>query len=562
MLLFSNDPKTAERQMHAVIFYLTTFGYIDGDFDASEREFVRDYIRRLVESRVEAGMSLADPNLRKELIDKFTAHFHEVFENIDRHVKELFTEAVARDEDQDEFIHAKLKLRCFEIFQSFDEVSQEALMSSIDELIEADGQVHPAEVKFRAELAELLEADLGIEIVEEGDATVKVALHDRTTLPPVTEKHPFFDQFEFHYAREPDKMRKQIDADLGLLERTIRLIDDERAGGAGKLTGKNGVAELAGEPPFLDGHVHWHPAEPGKRYEITALGDLHGCYSCLKAACMQSRFFERVAAYRADPTQPKPLLVLLGDYIDRGMYSLNGVLRTVLQLKVTAPEHVIALRGNHEYYLEFRGQIYGGVKPAEAINTLKPHVPVEVFQSYMKLFDALPNMLLFDRALFVHAGIPRDLLIKERYRDLSSLNDPDIRFQMMWSDPSTADVIPAELQEQSARFPYGRLQATAFMQRLGCHTLVRGHEKVTEGFRRSYDTDNLKLLTLFSAGGATNSDLPSDSSYRDVTPMALTMRWADGAFEIIPWEIDYRTYNDPERNAFFKTPPEIEHQTG
>jgi len=321
------------------------------------------------------------------------------------------------------------------------------------------------------------------------------------------------------------------------------------------------VQELSGEAPFLDEHVYVHPAEPGKSYELTVLGDLHGCYSNLKAAVMQARFFEKVAAYKQDPkSQPKPLLVLLGDYIDRGIFSMNGVLRTVLQMFVTAPDHVFVLRGNHEYYLEYKGQIFGGVRPAEAINTLKPHVPIEVFRHYMKLFEALPNMLLFDRTLFVHAGIPRDKLIKERWKDLSTLNDEDIRFQMMWSDPSTADVIPADLQEQSARFPFGKLQAAAFLQRIGCHTLVRGHEKVEEGFRRSIDEDNALLITLFSAGGEDNDDLPTESSYRSVTPMAMTMTWNDGEVSITPWRIDWKRYNDPERNAFFKAPPELEHR--
>jgi hypothetical protein len=52
MLNFSADPQIAEKQMRAIIFYLTTFGYIDGDFDANERSFVRDYIERLVTLRV------------------------------------------------------------------------------------------------------------------------------------------------------------------------------------------------------------------------------------------------------------------------------------------------------------------------------------------------------------------------------------------------------------------------------------------------------------------------------------------------------------------------------
>ena len=168
----------------------------------------------------------------------------------------------------------------------------------------------------------------------------------------------------------------------------------------------------------------------------------------------------------------------------------------------------------------------------------------------------MPNILLFERTMFVHGGIPRDRTFKERFKDLSSLNDADLRFQMMWSDPSTADVIPAELQEQSARFSFGKLQAQRFLQRLGCHTLIRGHEKVNEGFERVYEGDIL-LCTLFSSGGKDNDDLPMNSSYRQVTPMALTITHSDGESRITPWQIDYESFNDPERNAFFKQPPEL-----
>jgi hypothetical protein len=151
-------------------------------------------------------------------------------------------------------------------------------------------------------------------------------------------------------------------------------------------------------------------------------------------------------------------------------------------------------------------------------------------------------------------------LLKERFRGLASLNDKDIRFQMMWSDPSSADVIPTALQEQSARFPFGRLQSLAFLQKIGCHTLIRGHEKVEEGFRRVYDDENQLLITLFSSGGADNADLPEDSSYRQVTPMALTLHYLDGRFEMEPFRIAYEAYNTPDRNAFLRSPAEIEHR--
>jgi hypothetical protein len=321
----------------------------------------------------------------------------------------------------------------------------------------------------------------------------------------------------------------------------------------GKLNGKHSVADLVGQGLFLDGHTWACSPELGRRYELTVLGDLHGCYSCLKAAIMQARFFDKVRAFRENPTHnPEPKLVLLGDYIDRGIFGLNGVLRAVMLLFCTAPEHVVVLRGNHEYFVEMDGNVYGGVKPSEAIDGLKRRAPLEVARDYLRLFEALPTTFLFERTVFVHGGIPRDHTLKQQYADLGSLNRYDLRFEMMWSDPSSVDVIPACLQEQSARFPFGRLQAQRFLQRLGCHTLVRGHERVKEGFRATYDDRACKLMTLFSSGGQNNSDLPTESPYREVVPMALTLEYADGHSRITPWEIDYAPYNDPARNAFFR----------
>ena len=556
---FSADGQQADKQMRAVIFYLTTFGYIDGDFDASEKKFIRDYIRRLVQGRVEDAVGADEVALRAELTAKYTTHFHEVFELIDRQVRELFTESVAQGEKQTDFVHAKLKLKCFEIFQSFGKEDQDQLLDTVDELIQADGQVHPAEAKFRSELASLLMEDLGVELVaDDGAARPRVSLVQSPPVPAV-EDHPFFGRVETQYSGDHQKLLGQVKTDRALLDKVMRIWDEQRALGKGKLAGHKQVSEFAGQDGFLDGHVYVLPEKPNVDYELIVLGDLHGCYSVLKAALMQSDFFGKVNAYNADPkNNPYPKLVLLGDYIDRGMFSYQGVLRAVLQIFATVPDHVHVLRGNHEYYVEVKGNIYGGVQPAEAINTLKPHLSVDVFQHYQRLFEAMPSSLLFEKTLFVHAGIPRESLLKERWKDLSTLNDPDLRFQMMWSDPSSADVIPAALQEQSARFPFGRLQSQAFLQRIGCHTMVRGHEKVNEGFKRTYEDDQQLLITLFSAGGKTNDDLPTESGYRTVSPMAMTIRHKNGQSEITPWVVDYERYNDPKVNAFFKAPPEID----
>ena len=598
MLKFSNDPKQAEIEMEGMIFYLTAFGYIDGDFDPSEKEYIKDYIRRLVESRFDAAVPDADPMMRKEVVGRYVTHFHEVFEKIDREIAEMWEEPVAEGEVSRDYVNARLKLRCFEIFRQFEREAQESLMDTIDELLMADGVAHPEELRFRGELAEILMADLGLvedaaELPPElptgppssssadalasappvprsprprnlGARVRKVSVREPQKLDSKGRNHPLLTQLEHHYSKEPQKLQMQLAADLSLIDGATALLANNRRLGAGKLSGHQQFSAFDGQAEFLDGHVHVLPPTHSQGYELTVLGDLHGCYSCLKAALMQSDFFGRVDRFEKDPANhPEPKLVLLGDYIDRGIFSYNGVLRTVLQLFKAASRYVYLLRGNHEYYLEHQGQIYGGVRPAEAINSLKPHAPVDVFRAYLSFFEAMPNILVFDDILFTHGGIPRDSLIASRYRDLGSLNDNDIRFQMMWSDPSSADFIPQALQDQSARFPFGREQARAFLHRMGVRTLIRGHEKEEEGIRRVYDEDELRLITLFSAGGEYNDDLPLFSSYRFVTPMAMTItRTPDGTLDMIPWEIDYQAYIKPESNAFYKSRPQIEHIEG
>ncbi|MCA9580782.1 MAG: serine/threonine protein phosphatase [Myxococcales bacterium] len=570
MLKFSKNPQVADRQMRAIIFYLTAFGYIDGEFDKREKNFIRDYIRELVFEQIRQGRPDLEDNIRAELVNRFVQHFLEVFEEVDQHVQELLEEGVARGEAQDDFVNSKLKLRCYEIFRSFDAQSQEELLRSADALIEIDGQVDPAEARFRNEIKGLTQQRQdgrpkkgSIPIYERKKRGVRPSIVDvsgEIVLPPASEGDSFFDQFEHHYSRDPKTIQKQISADRALMDDVLHAWEEQRRVGTGKLAGHSNVADFAGRESFLDGHVYVLPPHAEETYDITVLGDLHGCYSNLKAALTQSRFFEKLIAYRQDPKQnPHPKIVLLGDYIDRGLFSLNGVLRTALQLFASAPDHVYILRGNHEYFIEHEGEVIGGVIPAEAINTLKPHAPEEVWHHYMKLFEHMPNMLLFGGTLLVHGGIPRDETIEKKFIDLSSLNDPEIRFQMMWSDPSEAEVIPRELQRQSARFPFGRRQAAAFLERIGCHTIVRGHEKVLEGFKQQYNDEDVRLMTVFSAGGQDNEDVPENSVYRRTVPMALTIERGPDHLRFTPWRIDYGHYNHPDRNGFRKRDAEITH---
>ena len=555
----SRDPREAEQQVYAILLYLTTFGYIDGDFDFSEREFILDHIQKLAQEQLEASGAASglDDEALEQLIEQRATHYREMFEEIDRSIRDLFKEAVAAGESLHKFVYAKLKLRCYEIFSRFDETNRQALMDTIDQFIMADGVAHPAEVAFRNELADLLNQDIMLELDDLEFVSSEVTIQPEVRLEAVQKNHPLLKHLEEHYSADDNKRLEQAKREIESLDRALMLLKAKRARGKDRLKGVQRFDHLMEGEEFLDGHVFVIPPKPGRRYDITVLGDLHGCYSSLKGALLQADFFNKVDAFEKDPdNNPEPKVILLGDYIDRGNFHYNGTLRAVINLFLRYPKYVYPLRGNHEFYFEHEGIIYGGVLPAEAINGYRRYFPKEFFVRYMRFFEELPTVAVFDKLFFVHAGIPKDATM-DKWQDLSTLNDAEVRFEMIWSDPSEAEVIPRGLQEESARFPFGRAQFASFMSRVGCNVMVRGHTKIVEGFKTIIDDGNNLLLNLFSAGGKYNDDLPPDSSYRSVDPKALTITYEDGQATITPWAIDYESFNSPVHNRFFSAPPEL-----
>ncbi|CAN5641193.1 hypothetical protein BH09MYX1_BH09MYX1_59150 [soil metagenome] len=558
MAMFSSDPATAKKQMLAIVFLLTAFGHMDGKFALSEKRFVQEKIAKLVEERMLEAMP--DPLARHVATERVTNQFQKVAATIDREIAALFTESVAEGESTEQFVYAKLALRSYELLRPFDAGARANLFAIVDELIEADGVVHPNEERLRADIKRLLDEPIDIEEIEAvpEDPEHRIEIGKLEVLVPSVDDHPFFTREERAYPRDSVGFWKSAKQDLELVKRVRSALEQQRALGAGKLDGKASFPDLAGQAPFLDGHVYVLPPDPKTEYELIVLVDLHGCYSCLKGALMQTNFLAKVQAHTDDPENtPDTRLVLLGDYIDRGRFSFDGVLRTAMRLFVTVPDSVYFLRGNHEYYLEHQGRILAPVRPAEAMMGLQSVASDAFFREYMQMFEAMPTSLAFDRFFFVHAGIPRSASLVEKWKDLSSLNDPDLRFQMMWSDPSDTEVVPDELQKAAARFGYGSQQFRSFLARIGCSVMVRGHERVVEGFRTNFDFPDAKLFTLFSAGGAAttgsapgagNLDLPETSNYREVAPKGLTIRWRDGVSRVSPFAIDWARYNDPAKN--------------
>ncbi len=507
MVVFSSDARVAEIEMRAILFVLVAFAYIDGTVDHTERAFIRDTVDRLVEQRATESFG-ADAAARAAVLPRWKAHFYHAAEGIEHDIRADLTESVGPGESAVQFVYGRLKLRCFELLERLDANNRGAMLDMVSELMLADGIVHPAEHAFHEELRGLLAEPAKPPIAEPGSRRHPVVIDEPRHLPLRRLDHPFFSAFETAYATDPHAFARQAAHDIAIIRRVETELAAQRARGRGRLGTAQSVGAFAGQEPFLDGHVQVHPPRPAVTYELTVLGDLHGCYTCLKGALLQSEFLARVEAFQRDPSGvPFPLLVFLGDYIDRGRYSYDGILRTVLRLFLAAPAHVVVLRGNHEHYMERDGHVLSPVRPAEAIASIAELAPRELLLAHMHLFEQLPSVLLFDRLLFVHAGIPREDTFATRLQTLQGLNDAEVRLQMAWSDPSDAEVVPLALQKTSTRFAFGKLQFQSFMARVGCSAMIRGHERVVEGLR-VIDGEAL-LLSLFSAGGAANEDLPA-----------------------------------------------------
>jgi serine/threonine protein phosphatase 1 len=170
---------------------------------------------------------------------------------------------------------------------------------------------------------------------------------------------------------------------------------------------------------------------------IYAIGDVHGRADLLDA--MLSRIDKDIAA---NPV-PRPIHVLLGDYIDRGEAS-SAVLDRLVRLKRS--RETVLLKGNHETYIfEFLSdpgilqswQQLGGLETLMSYG-LRPTVKAgvveqrELAQALGRVLPETHRRLLGDLKLsftcgdffFVHAGVrPGVKLQQQREEDLLWIRD-------------------------------------------------------------------------------------------------------------------------------------------
>jgi len=180
---------------------------------------------------------------------------------------------------------------------------------------------------------------------------------------------------------------------------------------------------------------------PADRPLIYAIGDVHGCYDAVLA--LEEKIRLDIAAHAGQ----SPLILYLGDYVDRGPASRAVIEHLATEHHADGIER-IALCGNHDdTFLKFifdpehneRWLDYGGDTTLRSYGleladyrdragglqalgeALRTHVPPH----HIAFLQNLPITLTSGNRLFVHAGIqPGVPLAEQQDRDLFWIREP------------------------------------------------------------------------------------------------------------------------------------------
>jgi serine/threonine-protein phosphatase 4 catalytic subunit len=211
---------------------------------------------------------------------------------------------------------------------------------------------------------------------------------------------------------------------------------------------------------------------------VTICGDIHG------------QFYDLLELFQEGGDCPDVQYLFLGDYVDRGNYSVETVL-LLIALKIRYPDRITLLRGNHESRQVT--QTYGFYDEC-----IRKYGNSNVWRYCTEVFDYLAlSAMIEDEVFCVHGGLSPDIT------HLSDINSIDRQCEpphsgpmcdLLWSDPD--DILDWRASPRGAGYVFGSAVVDKF-----CHTnnitmIARAHQLVNEGYRYMFDK---KLVTVWSA---------------------------------------------------------------
>ncbi|KAJ7928970.1 Metallo-dependent phosphatase-like protein [Mycena leptocephala] len=233
------------------------------------------------------------------------------------------------------------------------------------------------------------------------------------------------------------------------------------------------------------------------RCPVTVCGDIHG-NSC----------HDLSELFRIGGNSPDTNYLFMGDYVDRGYYSVETV-TLLVALKLRYRDRVTILRGNHES--RQITQVYGFYDEC-----LRKYGNANVWRFFTDLFDFLPLTALIDNQVrFSYSGASHGLNLTMKYRysvfmEASPLHRHPRHVRsidrvqevphegpmcdLLWSDPD--DRCGWGISPRGAGYTFGQDISEAFNHNNGLTLVARAHQLVMEGYSWGQDRN---VVTIFSA---------------------------------------------------------------
>ena len=156
---------------------------------------------------------------------------------------------------------------------------------------------------------------------------------------------------------------------------------------------------------------------------VTIVGDIHG------------QFYDLREMFKVGGDVPVTNYVFMGDYVDRGFYSVETFL-LLLALKVRYPDRVTLVRGNHES--RQITQVYGFYDEC-----LRKYGSVNVWRYCTDIFDYLTlSALVGNKVLCLHGGLSPSINTFDQIRAIERKQEvphDGAMCDLMWSDPEDID---------------------------------------------------------------------------------------------------------------------------
>lgn len=211
---------------------------------------------------------------------------------------------------------------------------------------------------------------------------------------------------------------------------------------------------------------------------VTICGDIHG------------QFHDLAELFQIGGKCPDTNYLFMGDYVDRGYYSVETV-TLLVALKVRYPQRITILRGNHES--RQITQVYGFYDEC-----LRKYGNANIWKIFTDLFDYFPLTALVESEIFcLHGGLSPSIETLDNIRNFDRVQEVPHEGPMcdlLWSDPD--DRCGWGISPRGAGYTFGQDISEQFNHTNNLKLIARAHQLVMDGFNWAHEQ---KVVTIFSA---------------------------------------------------------------